>query len=719
MGAWWATSAGAPRDRRVRPVRRRARGRGRGPASAPAERRRARPASAPAHSPAAILPLGHPLALATLLVAAACIVLVVTYRLVDTDFWQHLAVGRAIWTTRRVPTTQVWAWPTWGAPDVNSSWGFEALVWPFWSLGGVLGLFVWRWLTTLAAFGVLLAVARRLGARGLTAIVVMVWCAVVLRQRVQIRPESLVGVLLALELLILETRRQGGPDRSPWLVPIALVWANVHISWPLGFLILAAFTVEDVWRRRRTVHAAQAAPDAPAPRARRLAAIGLAALAVSFVNPFGWRALWQPFDYFFFLRREPLFRIISELRGIDWTLNGRNGLAVLLLLWPALLLWRMRRRGLDSAELVLCATFTGFALLSQRFLGFYALAAAPYLARDLDEPVRAGRWPRWTEPFAVRAALAALACVAIALPEWRHDDPPNGIGIDDRVFPVAAADFMVREGVRGPGFNQLRSGGYLVWRFWPERDRLPFMDIHQAGTPESRRLYVDALLGEPGWRALDARYRFDWALVSRPPPPGDRLADAIDRDSSWVLVFLDDPAALYVRRTGPLAPLAPRFGYRTLGAGGARLTELAEAAPADPSLRARLRPELERVVATSPATALALSFLANLAMADQRWDAARAALDRALAIDRDTPEAHLRLATIALATGRPAVAIAELGREHARNHAVPNLDLRLGFAYEQLGDRKRAVASYRRELSRSPGNALAAARIHALESGTP
>ena len=52
----------------------------------------------------------------------------------------------------RIPTTQLWVWPSWGGPDVNPSWGFRALLWPFWAAGGEWGLLAWRILTTLAAF---------------------------------------------------------------------------------------------------------------------------------------------------------------------------------------------------------------------------------------------------------------------------------------------------------------------------------------------------------------------------------------------------------------------------------------------------------------------------------------------------------------------------------------------------------------------------------------
>jgi hypothetical protein len=112
------------------------------------------------------LPLHHPAWIAALAVATACTLVSVSFKLYEPDFWQHLLVGRVIWEQHRVPTTQLWTWPTYGAPDVNSSWGFRALIWPIWSAAGVWGLFAWRWIATLLALGLGWAAARHMGARG-------------------------------------------------------------------------------------------------------------------------------------------------------------------------------------------------------------------------------------------------------------------------------------------------------------------------------------------------------------------------------------------------------------------------------------------------------------------------------------------------------------------------------------------------------------------------
>jgi hypothetical protein len=669
------------------------------------------------------------------LAAALSILAAVTYQIFDTDYWQHLTVAKAIWRLGFVPHTQLWSWPTYGAPDVNSSWGFRVLVWPFWELGGVMGLFLWRWLTTLAAFGILWAVARRLGARGASALVVLVLSAWVYRQRSQIRPETLVAILLAIEIWILETRRRGGKDLSLALPAIAWVWANVHISWHFGFVILGIYAAEALATRRRPPAESPAAPRpsadagvAPAPDvalappsspARGPARLLLAAamgFALSFLNPFGWRALWQPFDFTLHMRGEPIFRIISELQPINWSLNNRNGLALLLVGWPLLLLWRARRSGLDLVELLLCGFFTYLAVGIQRFIGFYALVAAPFVARDLDAWIGSRRWPVWARHPGGRAALAMGLCAAIAMPELLLNDPPFGVGILMKNYPVAACDSMARWGVRGRGYNPIRNGGYLLWRFWPERDRLPFIDTHQAGTPELRRLYVDALLGPDGWRALDQTYRFDWALLSRPQAPGDRMLDNLDADTLWTLAFVDDAGALYLRRSGPMAALAARHAYRELGAGAQKLLGLAAACDRDSALRARVRVELDREIAESPTSALAHSMLANLALAEQDFDGADAELRRALAKDPGVPRAYERIGIAALSRGKPRDALAAFERERRRGGATVGLDLLTGMAYLRIGDLSRARVAYRAASKRDPTDSRVQLLRRAIEA---
>lgn len=624
------------------------------------------------------LPLSHPAAWLTLLVAAVGVLLSVSFRIGDAEFWQHLAIGKAIWQLHKVPTTHQWSWPTYGAPEVNGSWGFQALLWPVWKALGVHGLFLWRWITTLLAFGFLWSAARRLGARGLTSCVVAVLVSLVYRERAQIRPETLAAVLLALQIWILERRRSGGPDWSVALVPIAWAWANTHLSWFLGFKVIAAYLVSDLYVRWR--HGSGAGTIAP--RTGRLALVALTALAISFVNPFGWRALWQPFDFFLHSRDEPIFRSIVELGPFSWSDHWRSPSAFLLAAWPLLLAFRIARAGVDAAEITLCATFTWLALTMQRFTGFHALVALPFVARDLDALVKAVPWPAWTRPIGTRATLACAACVALGFGEWTRVDAPLGVSIDPKRIPAKACDFIEAHGLAGPAFNHSQLGGYMAYRFWPNRERLPFMDAQQAGTRQDREWYARVFMDPQGWPVVDKTYHFDYVLLdaSQPRNQSDWLKDKLDSDTTWALVFLDDAAALYARRSGSFAPMARRFEYLAVPGGEARLEMLGEGTERDTMLRQLTRMELVRQIQASPCNARAHSMLANIDIASGDFNAAQRELREALRQDPLTFAAHERLGMMALAAGRPRDAVQEFKTEKRLTGGTTELPKRLAQA---------------------------------------
>lgn len=661
------------------------------------------------------------------LVTAVGIALSVANRIEDPDLWQHLAVGKAIWQQHAVPLTHLWTWPMYGQPDVLPSWLFRTLLWPFWDGLGAGGLFLWRALTTLAAFAILYLASRRMGARGLAPFVVAALCAILYRQRSQVRPETLVAVLLAIQIAILEARRNGGPDRSLWLIAIAVVWINAHISYHLGLLLTGIYWL-DAWlteRRARSKGRGRRGPVRPAgpataaapPRALPLFYVLAAGIAVSFLNPFGWRAVWQPFDYVLHLRHEPIFSTILELQPV-WgfpAFHARNGLPLLLLGWPVLAFLRARRHGFDLAELLLGLAFVGFGLTSSRFVGFTALVAMPFMARDASQVLaRRGRRERF--PLALRAGATAAACAAMFAFEWSGPLGPPAYTLTRNTLPVAACEFMAEHGVRGRGFNQFYLGGYQIFRFWPDRERLPFMDIHVSGTPEDRLLYMTGQVDSTSWENLDAKHRFDYVLLTRRPPLGETLLDRLDADPRWALVFVDDAAALYVRRDG-VAREAGAQAYLRLPAGNRRLGPLRAQCMAVPESCAVLIAELERAAASSPRNSDVKSLLANVAMTQGRMADARRELIEALEANPETMMAHERLGLIALQEGNAEEALREAERARRVGGGITP-DLVAGRAYLRLGDRDAARSAYERVLRRDPANLEAADSLRVIrESG--
>jgi len=672
------------------------------------------------------IPLRDPALIALALAVAGLVAAAVTWRLTTPDFWQHLLVGKAIWTLGRVPREHLWTWPSYGRREVLPSWGFAALLWPFWSAGGVVGLQVWRWLTTLLAFGVAWSTARRLGARGVMPLVVIAASALAYRARAQVRPETLVAVLLALEIAVLERRRARGGGGLP-LIAIAVAWANVHLSYFLGLALIAIHaSVErrgiesraDGWKRtlvaarEEHVVARDSATGRGLLRALRrvdglpgFAVLGLAAVA-SLVNPFGWRALAQPFEYAIVWRNEPVYRSISELAPLwtTWRSELRTGLPLLVLLWPLVIAVRALRRPrsgprFDAVEVATCVLFTAAAIANARLAGFLVIANVPYLARDLSE-LAGVLTPRALAGGRARAVAAVVLVALVSLPAWSDPRFRFGIGWVPTLYPSAACDFLRAHDVRGRTFNPYWFGGYVAWRFWPERDRLPFMDIHQSGTREDRSLAAYAPADPDSLAALDRERDFQVAILDGHPEwvRGDRLLDQFDADTTWALVFRDDAAALYLRRRGATAAVADSYAYRVMPGGNERLAQMGDAVRRDSSLRAELRRELERSAASSPLNARASSNLANLDFLTGDRAAARRELEHALAVEPAIAGVHRRLGYLDLADGRWRDAIRELEAELARGAPEEDEWARIGDAWEKLADRGRAAAAYRKHL---------------------
>jgi hypothetical protein len=633
---------------------------------------------------------------AALVVATLCGLAAVTTPIYDPDLWQHLLVGKVIWQTHAIPHTQLWTWPTHGAPDVLPSWLFRVALWPFWNLGGIWGLYAWRWLTTFAAFGLAYLTTRRMGATGVAPLLMLVWCAILWRGRSQMRPETFAGILLMAQVWLLEGRRQqlarAPLSRDPaWgVVPIALLWANAHISYYLGFIVSGGYLLDDLLQRRRG-----RAPGA-------LALVMLAAAVASLANPFGWDALLQPLQYFTVWRHEPVFLSIGELSPIYWDVHVID----LLPLWMALVvggaLLRWRHRGFDAAEVLLLVVCLTQALSTQRFLGYAALTLAPFAARDMADWLGRLRWAPWMRDVKARAMLAAVTCVVLVTPSLVDPIVPLAFGWEHRLYPERACDWIERHGVRGRAFNTFAHGGYLLYRFYPDPGRLPFMDIHQAGTKEIRYLYAYALQDTSAWRVTDQRFRFDWVLLPGATPGSPMLANFLDRDSTWAMVFVDDEAVLWLRRDGACAPLAREFAYHYLPGGPAGIGPLGERAVRDSLARDSIRAEIDRAIADSPYNARSQAFAGHLALLEARWADASRHFDEAARQQPNETVVRDRQGLAHLVAGDLAGAERAFRAARRNPDKWPEADLREGQLLAARGRREDARRAYERSLARHP-----------------
>jgi hypothetical protein len=261
--------------------------------------------------------------------------------------------------------------------------------------------------------------------------------------------------------------------------------------------------------------------------------VALACTAVLVVNPSGVRVYGLPFH-----QVSASTQFVEEYQRPDlgdptaWPFFVLLGLTVVLMVW--------RRRSVDAVDLLLVAGSAAFALQFTRSIPFFAVVAAPVVARLLTEVVgdRARPDDRPAEPRLMVAA-GALA-VVVAVLGLRTLDSARVEEQLESEFPVAATEWIAAERPPGELFNTFNWGGYLMWELPQYRVSI---DGRTDVYDEYLDVYLDTITARPGWEAELDRERIGTVLVDVDAP----LAEALRADGTWRVGHEDEVAVVFVR----------------------------------------------------------------------------------------------------------------------------------------------------------------------------
>jgi hypothetical protein len=442
----------------------------------------------------------------------------------DTDAWWHLASGRYIAQTHRLPAPDPFAYTTAGARDaypgeaatrhfnLTHEWLAQLAMYGLEAAGGMGAVVFWKaLLLTLLCGAVGWTAARRTGSL-LWGIAAALAAAALAIEFAHDRPSILSYVFTAVFIAICER------GRRLWLLPVlSLVWANCHGGFFLGWVIVGAYTAEALLRRVDM---------------RRWLLTSLATILVSGANPNGFGALEAVFRY----RQSPL-----QASLIEWSPASLWGspYAFDLLLYATVLTMILSWRRVRPADWLMVAVFVAASLTAFRNEMLVGVLA-PILIASYFPWKR--RLPRAAQ-FAVAALLAAgLVWGAgtgrffqLRAAEWR--------------FPGEAARFLREHGIRGALFNTYEYGGYLIWRGEPV-----FID----GRALSEQVFQDyrVILGSPPGDAAREqtleRYGVKAIVVNGFEYNSGTLYPLVPAlmspsEAGWHLIYEDAQALIFVR----------------------------------------------------------------------------------------------------------------------------------------------------------------------------
>lgn len=531
-------------------------------------------------------PLVAPL-VAALSLATFCLAV---FDITEHDYWWHLATGRYILEHRLVPRLDVFSY-TAALPWIAHYWLSDLFGYALFRIVGTPGLILLNAAVITLAFRLVYLAARTAGGGGSVAAAVTLAAVFASRPRFYVRPETFSFVLLALYLYLLSRWKAGRCGNRILLLfpPLQMLWANLYGGGSiLGLLFLGCVTVGEALNAvfRRGGAAGRGARGAVV-----LAAGALAAFLLSFANPNTYRVV-----FYFLMSRDPIFRHIVEWRRFGLTdLLSLHGL---LLAAGALLLARSWRRT-DFTNLVPFLAFGAVSVDAPRSLPFFAMVSVPIIAPPLrlllSRPLSSVRIRgAWRRHGAAAQGLAALAVAGFTVWYLFSDagqfgrDYSFGLGVNWKLVPAQAVDFVERNRVGGPIFNSYGIGGYLIWRLYP-REKV-FVDgrVEMYGTG-FLETYMRYWMPEV-WDGYVERYGISCAIIDREP---DYTTRHLDDSPDWALVFFDDRAMVYLRDIPRNRALIERHRCRFIRPGEPRFAYL-DPLLADPSTASAVTAELRR-----------------------------------------------------------------------------------------------------------------------------
>ena len=487
------------------------------------------------------------------------------------DAWVHLSLGRWMFEQGRIPRTNLLSYTEPQRPTPDHQWLFQACLYGLERTVGITGATLAKACVVAAAFALVVATAGRKGAGPVLACVVVLVAAAAARFRFVLRPEVVGSLFLAAYLYFLEQWRRGRPRGLLWLLPLQVLWANFHGSALLGYALPLAYAAGE---SARALLACRLRGVAPRPPSRRdlapLWAVAIALVPLTMLNPNGVHLLTLPFTHAAKQSATGLKELLQDRAAVAWAdLGGRHlFFAVLGGVGLASLLGSVARK--DVTEIGLFAGLLWAAFHSERFIGVFAVAAAPIVAGNLAAMLAAVRDRKTGESLTQRqqreqrkprrgafescgnpqsairnpqsSILAVLLLVLLGVlgVAQTAKEMPLGLGPAPGWFPVEEVAWLQAHHPTGNLFNEFEHGGYVCWR----ARRPVFIDSRGmlAYAPSFVVAYVEAWTSREAWRQLMERYDVSVALVQRKP-----LKRMFDTAEGWALVHEGPLCSVYVR----------------------------------------------------------------------------------------------------------------------------------------------------------------------------
>ena len=461
----------------------------------------------------------------------------------DYDFWGAMAFGRLFMEKGLFPYQDVFSYVPTKDPFVYHEWLTGVIFFLIHKHFGDMGIQLLRYTLIYATITLIIATAfKRLANPCSIFIVLFLTCNALTHGYAPVRAQVFTYLLFALSIYILESyKKDRGIFLLCWLIPIQILWCNLHGGFVAGLGLIALYAVgEGIVNRRLTPH---------------VPILILASLA-TLINPYG-------FDYWTYIVQAIMLprSDITEWMSIPAAVRRGmfthvSSLFIGLAFVSLFLTVKSPKRDLTDILVLTVTAYLSINSIRHTLLFFVAFGSyTPILFSQQMNSLECYLKPRKIMRRVTKSTitLMGLLFVVLAFFSFQHflHSPSLDIRTPANYYPTKALQWIAEHQWGGNVLPHFDWGEFIIWRCYPAC-RVSMDGRFETAYPQDlQKEYSDFLNGRDGWQNFLSKYPHDMVLIK-----ARTKTDALMRNHpDWRLEHEDDLSVLFLRnQKGPVSP---------------------------------------------------------------------------------------------------------------------------------------------------------------------
>ena len=471
------------------------------------------------------------------------------------DLGEHLLRGQIMVQNHTILTTNLFSYTNANYPFVSFEWLSEIIFYILNSFFGIGGLIAFTSIVVTIAFAVIFIFTLKKTNPLLASLSGLLYLRI-LFERTYVRPEIFSYLFVAIFVVLLYQFREKFSKKIFLLLPLQLLWVNMHIYFIAGIFLIFAFFTEAVVKQRNRYNGLYV---------KSLLVVFVSSIIVSMINPYGFNGLLFPLTLsqhyaFAVTENANILQIINMHPGtIEYSVLFFQVVAIVLMCSLLCTVYKSR-----LVDWIISIFFICFAISAIRNFPLFVFATfIPFVdsLNMLQKNITTKFSPHIIKKYKYTYPLFAFILLFLVVWHIYFVGSIQGVGVGTDKYGESAVNFLITNNVHGPLYNNYDFGSFLAYKLYPKEQ--VFVDGRPEAYPVSffQNIYYPIQSDPALFAQAEKKYQFNVIVYSLTDgtPRTQLFFKNIITNPEWKLVYLDDNAVIFLKNIKKNTLLIQKF----------------------------------------------------------------------------------------------------------------------------------------------------------------